>query len=154
MRIDKRLFNIYKIRVYADGINILKSKYDGDPVQHNERAKEYLSFFAKLVKKLTGKPMSYFYLRCTSFHQEIIKELLKKDYGIIVVTGEEYNWWFVPKNNKELSSWVEENCKLPFKIVKRCPNFSSLDLDDEYYFFKTYGSGIRYNIKVKKPTLI
>jgi hypothetical protein len=129
-------FNIYKIRVYADGIDVVKSKFDGDPIQHNERAKEYVDFFGKMVEKVTGQSMRYYYTKYMFFAKESVVELLKANYDIRVVEGEEYNWWFIPKENKEVSDWVENNCKLPFRKALRSPNFASLDSDSNDYWRK------------------
>jgi hypothetical protein len=129
-------FNIYKIRVYADGIDVVKSKFDGDPIQHNERSKEYVDFFGKMVEKVTGQSMRYYYTKYMFFAKESVVELLKADYDIRVVEGEEYNWWFVPKENKEVSDWIEKNCKLPFRKALRSPNFASLDSDSSDYWRK------------------
>lgn len=48
-------YTIFKIRYYADGINVSKGKFEGDDKQHWERGKEYNSFFWKMVEKVTNR---------------------------------------------------------------------------------------------------
>lgn len=133
---NKSDFNIYKIRVYADGIDVVKGKFDGDTLQHHERAKEYINFFNNLVEKITGNPRAYYYNKYMFFNSESVAELLRSDYNIYIIDEEEYNWWFIPKSNKEISDWVEENCKLPYKKALRSPNFHSLGIDTGDYWRK------------------
>jgi len=120
-------YTIFKIRYYADGIDVVKGKFDGDDNQHWERAQEYNKFFWEMVEKVTGYPHKYWALKYLLSSRECATEELHDKYDIIIPESEEYYYWYIPKSMSSISKWVEENCKLPFKIVIKSPYGSSLN---------------------------
>lgn len=111
----------FKIRYYADGINVRLGKFQGDNKQHHERGAEYIRFFWEMVEKVTGHAMKYWYNKYLSMTMDCIKEELHEKYGIIIPEGEEHYLWYIPINMVDLINWIEMNCKLPFKKLVRPP---------------------------------
>ena len=120
-------YTIFKIRYYADGINVRKGKFDGDDKQHWNRAQEYTKFFWEMVEKVTGKPLSEWVKEYFSSTSECAREELHEKYDIIIPESEEYYYWYIPNTMGDLIQWVKDNCKLPFQIVRRAPYNSTLD---------------------------
>lgn len=133
---QKSNYNIYRIRFYGDGINVVKGKFDADPVQHRERAEEYVSFYWRLVKLVTGEDARYYHRNYMLYTNEVVNEILKEKYDIRICGGEEYYWWFIPKSMPDVCKWVETECKLPIRKMLRTPNFSSLDSPNTDWFRK------------------
>lgn len=120
-------YTIFKIRYYADGINVRKGQFDGDDKQHWDRAQEYTKFFWQMVEKVTNKPHSEWIKDYFLSTNECVREELHEKYDIIIPESEEYYYWYIPNTMTELISWINENCKLPFQIVKRSPYNSILN---------------------------
>ena len=116
-------YTIFKIRYYADGININKGIFgdDNSLVQHHQRAELYTRFFWEMVETVTGKSSEYYSLKYILSSRECATEELFDEYDILIVDSEQYYYWFIPNSMNEISEWVYNNCKLPFKVVKRSP---------------------------------
>ena len=127
-------YTIFKIRYYADGINIHKGVFgDNDNIrqaeQHRKRVNDYLSFFWQMVEKVTSRSFKHWLLKYFLSSSECAIEELFAEYDILIPNSEEYYYWFIPKHMTELIQWVKENCNLPFKIVTRCEYSSCLNKD-------------------------
>ena len=125
-------FTIFKIRYYADGINVRKGIFSDSnnteqKRQHWERAKEYNSFFWTMVEKATGHPMVYWATQYFMSASECAREELFDRHTIYIPECEEHYYWFIPNSKTELIEWVKTNCQLPYKIVKRCSYSSNLN---------------------------
>lgn len=144
---NKSDYNIYKIRFYADGIDVVKGKFDGDENQHQQRAKDYNSLYWELVEKLTGKDWKYYHNTYMMFTIESVNEILKEEYDIRIHGGEEYYWWFIPKELTEISQWIENEKRLPIRKMLRSPNFLSLNDPPSDFFRK---KGLEFTEKMKK----
>ncbi len=114
-------YNIFKIRYYADGINVRKGKFDCDDKQHRERAQEYNKLFWEMFEKVTGSPANYWRAKYFLSSKECAIEALHEKYDIMIPESEEYQYWFIPKSIPDISEWIKNNCKLPFKIIVRSP---------------------------------
>lgn len=114
-------YTIFKIRYYADNINVSKGIFPNDnetKLQQYERAKECVRFFWDMVFKLTGKTVTDY--KIFYGKEEATKDLFL-NHGIIIPEGEEYHYWHIPSDNIELVEWIKTECKLPFKVLKRSP---------------------------------
>lgn len=125
-------FNIFKIRYYADGINIRKGifskKDDAEQTkQHWDRAQEYTKFFWEMFEKVTGKPHKQYCMKYFLSSSDCGVEELWADHDIFIPQSEESFYWFIPKHMTELTEWIKENCKLPFKVVTRSEYSSCLN---------------------------
>lgn len=120
-------YTIFKIRYYADDINVSKGKFDGDENQQWERAQEYTKFFWQMVEKVTGKSHSEWVKEYFLSTKECALEELHEKYDIIIPESEEYYYWYIPNTLSDLIQWIGENCKLPFQIVRKSPYNSILD---------------------------
>lgn len=144
---NKSNYNIYRVRFYADGINVVKGKFDGDDQQHRQRAKDYNNLYWELVEKVTGKDWKYYHNTYMMYTTESVNEILKEEYDIRIHGGEEYYWWFIPKTLTEISDWIEGEKRLPIRKMLRSPNFFSLN-DPPSNFFRT--QGLEFTEKMKK----
>ncbi len=122
-------YTIFKIRYYADGINVRKGIFNGDDIEHHQRAKEYNNFFWQMVEKATGHPLKYWATKYFLSSRECATEELHDLHDIYIPESEEYYYWFIPIYMTELTEWIQSNCKLPFKIVKRSTYSSCLNND-------------------------
>lgn len=135
---------IIKVRFYASRY-YLKKFYNNESIgrqKHWEAAKNHTEFFWNFIEKVTGTLSDKYYEKYMFNAKECVIEELNETYGIIIVEGEGYYKYFIPKNdsNLELVEWVKKNIKNPYKVLKKT-----------YTFDKTPTRGIRdYVEKVKK----
>ena len=115
-------YTIFKIRYYADGVDIVKGVFDDDKNQGWERAKLLNTLFSDFVEFITKKPVSYWMGKYGFGYTDCMKEELHESYGIIIPNSEEYDYWFIPNEMKDVIEWVKSNCKLPYSIVKKYSN--------------------------------
>lgn len=125
-------FNIFRIRYYADKVNVRKAIFLQDDdleqhKQHHERAEDYNNLFWQMVEKVTSIPHEQWAIKYFLSARECAIEELWDKHDILIPQTEEYFYWFIPKENTELTNWIQLNCKLPFKIIKRCEYSSCLD---------------------------
>jgi hypothetical protein len=127
--IKSKDFTIFQIRYYADGINVRKGIFgnDSNRVQHHQRAEDYNKFFWQMVEQVTGRKSKYYSLKYFLSSRECAVEELFDKYDILIPDSEEYYYWFIPIHMPELSEWIQKNCNLPFKVVKRSPYSSCLN---------------------------
>lgn len=118
-------YTIFKIRYYADGINVIKGKFEGDDEQHWNRAQEYNKFFWEMVEKVTGKYQKDWSLEYFLSSKECAVEELWDKWDILIPESEEYYYWFIPNKMTDLIDWIKNNCKLSIQVVNRSP-YSSL----------------------------
>lgn len=121
-KLTSKDYTIFKIRYYADGINVRKGKFEGDDKQHWDRAKEYGDFFWRFFEKTTGESHKEWVYKYFLSSRECAIEELHDIYDIIIPESEEYYYWYIPNKLADIIDWVKENCKLPFTIVKRAPS--------------------------------
>jgi len=112
-------YTIFKIRYYADSVNIAKGKFDDEKNEGWERGKLLNSLFTGMVEFITNKPVSYWMDKYGFGYIDCMKEDLHETYGIIIPNSEEYEYWLIPNEMTDVIEWVKENCKLPYSIVKR-----------------------------------
>lgn len=123
---------IFKIRYYADGINVRKGVF-GDKEdemqrkQHWYRANEYIKFFWSMFEKVTNIDHTYYSKKYFLSSMECAVEELFEKYDILIPDAEEYYYWFIPKKEHVFIEWIHNNCTLPFKIVKRSEYSSCLN---------------------------
>lgn len=127
-------YNIYKIKYYGDNGRTDK--------QHHERAIAYIGFFWKMVERVTGHSFSYWNDKYFLHATECAIEELHEQYKIIIPESEEYYHWYIPKSMSRVSSWVEQNCKLPFKKLLRA-HFSATNLNREATTWKRESASAR-----------
>ena len=142
-------YTIFKIRYYADGINVRKGKFDGDDDQQWDRAQEYTKFFWEMFQKVTGKPHSDWVEEYFLSSRECAIEELHEKYDIIIPESEEYYYWYIPNTMDNIIQWVKDNCKLPFQIVRRSPYNSILDRPKTTW---RRDDAKKLNIKINKKT--
>ena len=112
-------YHIFKIRYYADGINVRKREFNGDIKQGYERGKEYFELFWSMVAKITGHPFEYWNDEYFFYAKECAIEELCEKHDIYIPVSGEYYYWYVPKTFTDMPAWMELNCKLPFKKLIR-----------------------------------
>ena len=125
-------YTIFKIRYYADGINVRKGIFSNDDdkeqrQQHWDRAQEYTRFFWEMFEKSTGKSHKQYCMKYFLSSRECAIEELWADYDVLIPEAEEHYYWFIPKHMTELTEWIKDNCKLPFKVVRRSEYSSCLN---------------------------
>jgi hypothetical protein len=118
-------YTIFKIRYYADGINVIKGKFDSDPQQHWDRAQSYNNLFWRMFENVSGITETDWRKDYFLSSKECAVEELYDKYDILIPETEEYYYWFIPNDMIDLIDWVKDNCSLPFQIVRRTP-YSSL----------------------------
>ncbi len=112
-------YTIFKIRYYADGVNVRKGIFKGDDKQAWDRAKLLTSLFGDMVEFVTKKPISFWIDKFGFGYTDCMKEELHEHFGIIIPNSEEYDYWFIPNELTDVINWIKENCKLPYTIAKR-----------------------------------
>lgn len=113
-------YTIFKIRYYADGINVRKGKFDGDDKQHWERAKEYNSFFWKMIEKVTNQNFDYWCIHYNGIGSKADPEthfgFTDKTINDIVKFINAFGFKFQSKDfsfiDKYLDTYVNEDVKL------------------------------------------
>ena len=122
-------FTIFKIRYYADGIDVVKGKFDGDDKQHWDRAQEYTRFFWEMFERVTGVEHKDWIRKYFFSSRECATEELHDKYDIIIPESEENYYWYIPNTMGDLIQWIKDNCNLPFQIVRRSPYSTIINRD-------------------------
>lgn len=124
-KFDSKNYVIIKVRNYADE-KLLKKHFQEPgneskplPKQHYYRAKEHFAFFHLLVEKVTGKNFKTWADEYLFDTHECLKDEIRENYGILIIDGEGWVTYFLPKEKIELIGWFIVTVKLPLKIVKK-----------------------------------
>lgn len=118
---------IIKVRFYASRY-YLKKFHNDEPIgikKHWEAAKNHTEFFWNFIEKVTKKSHEDYINEYFFSSKECAIEEIHEVYGIIIVEGEGYYKYFIPRNdsNLELVEWIKINCKNSFKILKKTYTF-------------------------------
>jgi hypothetical protein len=112
---------IIKIRYYASEyyLNKFHNNDVAGLIKQREAAENHTKFFWDFIEKIAGKQNYYekYYYNI----KECVLEEIHETYGIIIIEGEVYYKYFIPKNNKnsQLIDWMVENIKNPFAVLRK-----------------------------------
>ena len=116
---------IVKLRYYADE-RVLKAFYKTPghetlplPKQHRERAQLYNNFYWDFVEKITGKNHKNWIKEYLFLTKECVEDEINESHGIMILSGEGWATFFIPKRYVDLFEWVKNNTTVPIKIVKK-----------------------------------
>jgi hypothetical protein len=111
---------IIKIQYYADK-RLLKKWHEGGvmPIQHWERAKEYVDFVWRFVEMATGEGTEYWHTKYMFDAKECAIEEVEEKYGIFYSGGEGWATFMIPLRHTKMIKWMKSNIQLPNKVVSR-----------------------------------
>lgn len=88
--------------------------------KHQEAAQLHNAFFWKFVEHVSGKTHDYFIREYMLSSNECAIEELEANHKLVLLPGEGWFTYFLPKGDTELTEWFKENCKhIPNKVLKR-----------------------------------
>lgn len=114
---------IIKLRYYASP-HYLKLWHEKNSAiglkKHHEAAVTHNDFFWKFVERVTGKTHRDFVIEYGMFASECATEELEADHKLVLLKGEGWFNYLIPKENTELIDWFLEHSKHIYrKIVNR-----------------------------------
>jgi hypothetical protein len=112
---------IIKIRYYASKY-YLNRFHNNDVIglkKQYEAAQKHTKFFWDFVEHIAGK--QNYYEKYYYNTKECVLEEIHETHGIIIRQEEVFYKYFIPKNdnNLELISWMEENIKNPYAVLRK-----------------------------------
>jgi len=86
-----------------------------------EAAENYNNFYWKFIKRVTGNKMEHYFWKYMLNSKDCAQEEIHETHGIIIVNGEGYYTYFIPKknNNIKLINWVEDNLINKYRILRK-----------------------------------
>ena len=90
---------IIKIRCYASKYYMKKFISSNSIAQKKqwEAAENYNNFYWKFIKRVTGNKMEHYFWKYMLNSKDCAQEEIHETHGIIIVNGEGYYTYFIPK---------------------------------------------------------
>ncbi len=127
-------FYIVSLRIYAD--SHLSKNSDKYNEQHQERAVLYHKWLWEFIEQVTKKDFLTWVKEFWFSKEECAFEEMRENHNIHIANREKNIIVFIPKQNTFMIDWVNNNTKLPFKILKKTNMWAVVKIKREKGFFK------------------
>lgn len=113
---------IIKIRCHASDYYLDKFHKNEDIgiKKQWEAANKNTEFYWKFVECVTKKQDKWFYKMYGFGGKECAEEEMLEQYGILICSSRNYNYFHIPKQMTDISDWMIENLTdIPYKILQK-----------------------------------